>query len=304
MDVERIETQLRAGPPAEPPYVPVLAVGRGALAYAARTERVRGRHADPRRRQRSQAHAFVAIAAIVVVAVVGYNLRPGTSSGTGGPAPTPAATASPPAPTPSPYACLDFSVNCAGPLPPGTHRSRAFHPTVAYAVPADWTNSFDAYLSYILEPPDGSFTVKLLSYIAIPEQTSDCGASQKDGAQNSLANWTTFLTTHPGLEVSTPAERKIGGRDAVTITVRVSPAWQQMCPGSSGPAVLLVKDEDTPPTRSQFIDDEVVTLTIVDAPSENGEFAIIEVLSTGSANDHEAAVAAAEPVIESMTFNP
>jgi hypothetical protein len=68
-------------------------------------------------------------------------------------------------------------------------------------------------------------------------------------------------------------------------------------------AVLLVKDNDTPPTRSQFIDDEYVTLTIINAPSDTGEFAIIEVLSTGSASDHEAAVLAAEPVIESMTFS-
>jgi hypothetical protein len=307
MDVERIETLLRAGPPAEPRYVPVLAAHRDPLAYAARTEPVRGWHAEPRRRHRSPARAFVAIAAIVVVAVVGYNLLPGTSSGPGGPSPTPAATASPtaspPAPTPSAYACRDFSVTCAGPLDPGPHGSGAFRPAVTYDVPAGWTNSFDGQLSYVLEPQGGSFDLKLLSYVAIPEQTADCGASGKAGAESSLANWTSFLTTHPGLEASTPAERKIKGRDAVTITVRVSPAWQQTCPGLSGPAVLLVMDNDTPPTRSQFIGDEYVTLTIVNAPSELGEFVIVEVLSAGSASDHEAAVSAAERVIESMTFS-
>jgi len=194
-------------------------------------------------------------------------------------------------------------VTCAGPLAPGTHRSGTFHPAVTYAVPAGWTNSFDGYLSYILEPPGGSFTLKLLSYVAIPEQTPDCGASQKVGAENSLDNWTGFLTTHPGLEASTPAERRIGGRDGVTVTVRVSPTWQHFCTGLSGPAVLLVMDTDTPPIRSEFIDDEIATLTIIDAPSELGEFAIIEVLSTGNASDHEAAVLAAEAVIESMTFS-
>jgi hypothetical protein len=301
MDVERIETLLRAGPPAEPRYDPVLAVGRDPLAYAAWTEPVRGWRADPRRQQRSAARAFAAIAAIVVVAVVGYNLLPSASSGTGRPAPTPAATASPPAPTSSASACRDFSVNCAGPLAPGTHASGAFRPVVTYVVPTGWTNSFDGGLSYVLEPPGGSFALKLMSYVAIPEQTPDCGASQKTGAANSLDNWTDFLTTHPGLEASTPAERTIGSRDAVTITVRVSPAWQQACPGLSGPAVLLVMDGDTPPTRSQFIDDEYVTLTVVDAPSE---FAIIEVLSTGSASDHEAAVLAAESVIKTMKFGP
>jgi len=305
MDVERIETLLRAGPPAEPRYVPVLAVGRDALAYAAQTEPVRGRHVVPRRQQRSPARAFVAIAAIVVVAVVGYNLLPGTSSGIGGPSPTPTATASPPAPTPSAYACRDFTVTCAGPLAPGTHASGAYHPAITYAVPAGWTNSFDGYMSYVLEPPDGSFTLQLLSYVAIPEQTTECDAwAQKAGAENSLDNWAGFLTTHPGLEASTPAERTIGGRDAMTVTVRVSPSWTQTCPYSSGPAVLLVMDADTPRTRSQFIDDEYVTLTVVNAPSEFGEFAIVEVVSTGSASDHEAAVLAAEPVIESMQFSP
>ena len=304
MDVERIETLLRAGPPAEPRYVPVLAVGRDAHAYAARTEPVRGRHADPRRQERSPARTFVAIVAIVVVAVVGYNLLPSPSSGTGRPAPTPAATASPPAPTPYAYACREFSVNCAGPLPPGTHTSGTFHPTVTYAVPTGWTNSLDGRQTHVLEPPDESFTVQLLSYVAIPEQTPDCGESQKVGAENSLVNWTRFLTTHPGLEASTPAERTIGGRDAVTVTVRVSPTLQHFCAGLRGPAVLLVMDGDTPPVRSHFIDDEVVTLTIVNAPSEFGQLAIIEVLSTGSASDHEAAVSAAEPLIESMTFSP
>ena len=303
MDVERMETLLRAGPPAEPGYVPVLAVRRDAHGYAARTEPVRGRLADPRRQQRSPALVFAAIAAIVVVAVVGYNLLPGISNGIGGPAPTPAASARPPSPSPSAYACRDFSVTCAGPLAPGTHASGAFHPAVTYDVPAGWTNSFDGYLSYVLEPPDGSFTLKLMSLVEIPEQTPDCGASGRTGAENSLDNWTSFLTTHPGLEASSPMERKIGGRDAVTVTVRVAPAWQQTCLGLSGPAVLLVKDHKTPPMRDQFIDDEVVTITIIHAPSELGEFAIIEVLSTGSASDHEAAASAAEPVIESMTFS-
>jgi hypothetical protein len=195
-------------------------------------------------------------------------------------------------------------VTCAGPLAPGTHASGAFHPTVTYDAPAGWANSFDGYLSYVLEPPGGSFTLKLMSYVAIPEQTPDCGASQRVGAENSLDNWTSFLTTHPGLEASTPIERKIGGRDAVTITVRVSPAWQQTCLGLDGPAVLLVMDNDTPPSRNQFIDDEYATLTIINAPSEFAELAIIEVLSTGSSSDHEAAMSAAEPVIESMTFSP
>lgn len=303
MDVERIETLLRAGPPAEPQYVPVLAVGRDALAYAATTEPVRGRHAVPRLQQRSPARAFVAIAAVVVVAVVGYNLLPTTSSGIGGPSPTPAMTASPPAPTPSAaYACRDFTVTCAGPLTPGTHTSGAFHPALTYAVPAGWTNSFDGSMSYVLEPPDGSFTLQLLSYVAIPEQTTECDAwAQRAGAENSLDDWAGFLTTHPGLDASTPSERTIGGRDARTVTVRVSPTWTQTCPFSSGPAVLLVMDADTPRIRSQFIDDESVTLTVVDAPSE---FAIIEVVSNGSASDHEAAVSAAQPVIESMTFSP
>ena len=41
-----------------------------------------------------------------------------------------------------------------------------------------------------------------MSYVAIPEQTTDCGTSQKTGAESSLDNWTRFLTTHPGLEAS------------------------------------------------------------------------------------------------------
>ena len=91
----------------------------------------------------------------------------------------------------------------------------------------------------------------------------------------------------------------------MTITVRVSPSWTADV--SRTAAVQRSSSSWTPTlhaSRSQFIDDEYVTLTVVDAPSELGEFAIIEVLSTGSASDHEAAVLAAEPVIESMTFSP
>ena len=98
---------------------------------------------------------------MVVVAVVGYNVLPGRSTGVVGTPPTPAdpelhAT---PAATPSAYACRDFSVTCAGPLDPGTHASGTYHPALTYAVPAGWTNTFDGSMSYVLEPPDGSFTL-------------------------------------------------------------------------------------------------------------------------------------------------
>ena len=72
MDIERIESLLRAGPPAEPRYRPVLALGTKRTSSQTRLEPVLGWRARPRRGRASIAETSMAIA--LVVAVVGAGL--------------------------------------------------------------------------------------------------------------------------------------------------------------------------------------------------------------------------------------
>jgi hypothetical protein len=246
------------------------------------------------------------LAAALVVAVVGYSLIPRQPS-VGGPtsapstipsvAPTPTAASTP---TAAAFTCDDPAFTCAGPLAAGEHRSTAFRPALSFTVDAGWKNTLDRDRAYTLHDnfaPEHFFQV--LSEVAIPEQDATCSAKRKAGAGNTVADWASFLTKHPGLVATKPQAITVGGFDGVRIDVHVATTWTATCPNSLGPAVMLVTDNGAVPDRTRWIDDQNTTFRILDVAGET----VIIYVESGHTDANLASVnAALQPVIDTFKF--
>ena len=249
----------------------------------------------------------IAAAAVLVVAVVGYNLLPRTGS-IGGPAPTatqapssaPTAAATV-APTKAAVTCDDQGPDCVGPLTAGQHQSTAFSPALTYTVPTGWANWLDLARFYTLHYNFApAHTFQVISQVAIPDQAAGCTATLKEGAGNTVADWVTFLTKHPGLDASVPVPVTIGGYQGMRVTVSVAASWTNRCPNSIGPAVITMTAASADGWL-QMLDDQHDTLTILDVA---GQTVIIMVESGPEAGVLDTLNTTFNPVIDTFRFAP
>jgi hypothetical protein len=196
--------------------------------------------------------------------------------------------------------CVDPAYTCAGLLPAATYPTTLFQPAFTFTVPSGWTNGLDRARSYFLTPPGHTFDFQVMSDVAIPAQLDDCGAARKAGAGTTVADWVGFLTTHPGLTATKPVDVTIGGYAGKSVSFHRSDTWTKTCPQSLGPAIVLVTDTATPPSRSVWIDDHYVTFTIVDV---NGTTVIFALLCGPNDGYLTSANRDAKPVLDSIEFD-
>lgn len=247
------------------------------------------------------------LAAVIVIAVVGYSLLPkGPSFGGPRPSPTPslvpsvaptAVTAATPVVT-----CDAGATGCAGSLTAGTNSSVVFQPAMSFTVPAGWTNTFETERAYTLHYNFARpHFFQVLSENAIPEQNAACTAARKPGAGGAVADWVEFLTSHPGLEASTPEPVTIGGYQGMRLTLGVRTSWTATCPDSLGPAVMLITDSGPVPDRTRWIDDQLTAWWIVDV---SGETVILYLESSPAGADLMALEGTFDPIIATFQFTP
>ena len=249
---------------------------------------------------------IAAAAAVLVLAVVGYNLLPKgpqigpNPSATTIPSPTVAPSAAA-APTERPPICDDGTATCAGLLPEGTNSSVAFQPQLSFTVQRGWTNTLDTARTYTIHY---NFTrghhMQVLSQVAIPEQNASCTRVLKAGVGNTVADWVEFLTTHPGLETTTPEAISLGGYDGMQLDLHVAADWTETCPNSIGPAVVLMT-QSGPPAVVRKIDDQQVTVRIIHV---EGETVIVYLESSPDADELAALNQEFDPFFDSFQFTP
>lgn len=238
-----------------------------------------------------------AAAAIVVVVVAGAAFIPRTY-GPGGPSPTPSPI---PSPSSAILACDGSIPACNLPLGAGTHTTVNFEPALTFTVPEGWSTNLDIARTYRWLEPDNRYSVEVISHLAIPDQRADCEPRKKVGVGNAVADWVTFLTTHPGLVASTPEPTTVGGYSGTEVSFHVGPTWTMQCQQSITPAVLLATDDGAVPERRLWIDDHYVTFFILDVA---GKTVIFHVESGPSTASHEQALTDARPLIDSLRFAP
>lgn len=252
-----------------------------------------------------------AAAAVLVIAIASYNLLPG--NGIGGPDPSP--TASPASTVPATTGpttagstapatvCDEPEATCSGLLPAGANTTVAFQPKLTFTLPrTGWTNTLDKARAYTIHYnfTRGHF-LQLLSQVAIPGQNAACTPEWKAGVGDTVAGWVDFLTSHAGLEATAPKAIKVGGYDGMQLDVHVSSDWTATCPNSLGPAVVLMTHSGAQPETSRWIDDQQVTMRIIDVA---GETVIVYLESSPVAADLAALNTEFEPFFASLQFTP
>ena len=244
-----------------------------------------------------------AAAAVLVLAVVGYNLLPRFGFGGPGPSPTPSPAPTTSAATGLPQAtCDEADATCAGKLTAGVVSSTLFQPKLTFTVPDGWNNTLDTNRKYTLHYnfARGHF-LQVITQIAIPEQTADCSRATKAGAGSGVADWVAFLTTNPGLVTTKPAAITLGGYTGMQLDLHVASSWTARCPSSLGPAVELMVASAPENQGSRWIDDQQVTVRILDVA---GETVIIYLESSSNPADLAALNQQFEPFFASLQFTP
>ena len=246
-----------------------------------------------------------ALAAVLAIAVVGWSVLPRNPAGVGQASPSPTLGAPSPSPASSPgataVACDGAVPGCLGALSAGAHETTNFAPAFAYQIPAGWLNTLDRTRTYTFGSPGHIFEFQVLSQNAIPDQGDACAAQRKAGVGNTVADWITFLTTHPGLVASVPEPESVGGYDGMRVSFHVASTWTKTCPRSIGPAVMLVIDNGTVPERVLWIDDQYTTFDILDV---RGETVIIRLESASSTSANTRDQGTVQPIIDSIRFFP
>jgi hypothetical protein len=274
----------------------------------------------------TQLKLVAALAAIVVVAVAGYTLLPKAAVGPGaGPKATPQPTVAPTAvasPTTAAATC-DTAFSCAdGVLAGGAHHTNpsidfqtgagGFDPGFAFVVPggsvggppaASWRNVRQWIDMYELHAPSSAaasdFTFIVHSLVAIPVQNDSCTAEMQAGAGKAPADWIDFLTGNPGLVTSTPVATTLPGASGFTISFTRAPDATRLCPGSAGPAVVVMTDDNAAGGKVWWVDDQRETWTILDVA---GKTVIIGIESDPNGPPEDVVLSVADPIIQSFDF--
>jgi hypothetical protein len=249
---------------------------------------------------------LAAVAAVVVFAVASIAIlgRPSGSSVGGvaspavspAPSPSPAASASPSA---APSASAVFpewyagESNGAGILPAGSQTTKSFVPRFSFMVPEGWVNSGDEAGFYGLFPDtpanQAEFAASegLAQAIHMGPQNNPyftCDAWE-DNQGATAAEIVAAIVANDALATSEPVDVTIGGLTGEQIDVQLDPGWTDSCPGD--PPTLDLGD-----MRTRGI--------LLDTPDRG---VIVIFLGSLHSAGHEAFLAEAMPIIESLQFD-
>ena len=160
--------------------------------------------------------------------------------------------------------------------------------------------------SYELATSAGVATpIEVLEMNAIPEQTtSECGPIAKAGAGSSVQAFIDFVATHPGLKADAPVPVTIDGHEGQSIDFTVAASWDKLCTNTDPvePAVLMLTDTGVPPGRAlAYTADHRVRWDVIDV---DGQTVIIEFDGSSFGDTFASSVAAAQPIVDSIRFQP
>jgi hypothetical protein len=227
--------------------------------------------------------AAAIVAAVLVIAVGAIViLRPSSSNGPGGVGPP---SAAPPSASPTASSIA----------------SRQFRPAVRVDAPFGWTVNEDAR-TFNLVPGDGvsvaGAAIGLMSGPFATFKDHSCNDQAPAAVGTSVSAALASLTGDPRVVATAPQTITIDGRAGQMVDLRVAPTWTGTCDWSAGKgAVIIVSATTTGPAfgtggsgRDRYIFLDV-----------GGSVVAID-LGTPTDADHEAFLAEAMPIVESIRF--
>ena len=257
----------------------------------------------------SLAGGFAVLAiAVGVVLFLPNGSTPSTGSGV-----SPAPSTSPsPRVSPSSSACTETAGYCLG---AGTYSSTAFLPKVTYTVPTGWVLATDdrGELDLQYGPggqytyPDGSTFHDGVSIFRRPVAESAASVAPLSGVgtkANDLAQW---LAHHADLVASAPAPIAIGTAHGFRLVLslpngpRTEPDHCTADHGEPRCESLFLSSDPAAKYGFGLVGPEIAVVYVLDLPS--GETVMV-VIDDPDGTDQPALVAAAQPIVESVTFTP
>jgi hypothetical protein len=261
--------------------------------------------------------------AVVIVAVAFASLYPsapslGTGPGVSSPSPTaaasPTASASATA-SPSASPCATEDAACLGPLEPGTHGSSSFLPAVHYTVPGGWAKTGDVRgeLDLAYEAggqytyPDGLTFHDGISIFRAPVAESTTSRAPKTGVGTSARDLAQWLVGHADLVATTPAPVSIGGASGYRLTLslptgpRTAPDHCTADHGEPRCESLFLSSDPAATYGFGLVGPETAVVYLLDMPSGD---TVMVVIDDVDGVDQPKLVAAATPIVESLSFSP
>lgn len=178
--------------------------------------------------------------------------------------------------------------------PPVTGRSVTFRAPFTYTVPSDWTFSGDGARYFSLETPGASGTdVIVLS--GVVAAAPDCENQPAQGVGTSSDAMTSWLSTNPALDATTPRPVRLGGATGSYVDVQLAADWDT-CRNGFG---LLTGHPDHP-QNWPITGRQTLRLYVLDPPSGDTVTIVIDPAESGM--DFQSLIAQAAPVVESFRF--
>jgi hypothetical protein len=181
----------------------------------------------------------------------------------------------------------------AGILHAGSQTTRNFSPGFTFAVPEGWVNSGDETGIYGLFPDTPANAAEHAASAGLAQEIAVfryggpywlCDAWEDHHGETATEIVASMVATE-AIATSEPIDVTIGGLTGKQLDLRLDPGWTDTCPGD-------------PPTFD--LEDTRTRVILLDTPDTGVMF--INVGSLHSA-DHEAFLAEAMPIIESLQFD-
>lgn len=179
---------------------------------------------------------------------------------------------------------------------PVSGRTTLFEAPFTYTLPPGWTVKNEGSWYFSWGPPRGWGDFWVFSGF-VPAR-SDCSDRPEHGVGTSSDAMTSWLSTHPALDATTPREVTLGGATGSWVDVQLADDWNQNCPGGPAGGLRLVTGQPDSFGNWSIAGNEKIRFYVLDLPA--GDTVTI-VISAGATHFDEV-IDQAAPVVESFKF--
>jgi hypothetical protein len=172
--------------------------------------------------------------------------------------------------------------------------THTFKAPFTYTVPQNWTSSGEGARYFSLDATDGSAHLIVLSNVVA--NAADCSDRPKRGVGTSSDAMTSWLSTHPALDATTPRPVRLGAATGSYVDVQLADPVRKTCPNGLG---LVTAQPDHPQGWSigAGAKERVYVLDRL------GGGTVTIVITAYQASDFRNVVDRATPVVESFDFH-
>jgi hypothetical protein len=179
---------------------------------------------------------------------------------------------------------------------PVSGRAAVFEAPFTYTLPPGWTVS-EGHWWFRLSPPEApkGWLDSFYVFSSFVPARSDCSYRPKREVGRSSDAVTSWLSTHPALDATTPQEVTLGGATGSWVDVQLADDWEQTC--ATG-LTLLMGHPDRGGMWS-IVGNEKIRFYVLDLPSGDTVTIVINATDARYFGD---VIDLAAPVVESFKF--